>query len=283
MMKETNLDRLTIDGFGDEWKRFDQSSLSVNELSVLFNRYFSIFPWDTLPTDPVGFDLGCGSGRWAKLVAPRVKKLYCVEPSDAIRVAEKNLSENTNCVFIKSSVENMPIDDNAMDFGYSLGVLHHIPDTQSALNDCVNKLKTGAPFLVYLYYAFDNRPPWFKYIWKLSELFRIVISKLPYQLRYLLSQIICLVVYFPLAKLSYLLEKLGLSVNKIPLSAYRKCSFYTMRTDALDRFGTRLEQRFTKTEIRQMMLDAGLEKIEFSEEVPFWCAVGTKASAEQET
>tara|TARA_B110000003_G_C16618896_1_gene522335 strand:+ start:251 stop:421 length:171 start_codon:yes stop_codon:yes gene_type:complete len=28
-----------------------------------------------------------------------------------------------------------------MDFGYSLGVLHHIPDTQVWLNSCVQKLK----------------------------------------------------------------------------------------------------------------------------------------------
>jgi hypothetical protein len=49
-----------------------------------------------------------------------------------------------------------------------------------------------------------------------------------------------------------------------------------MRTDALDRFGTRLEQRFTAAEIRQMMEEAGLEKIQFSETMPFWCAVGYK-------
>lgn len=282
-MKGANIDKITVEGFGDEWKRFDQSSLSSIELNILFNRYFAIFPWDNLPSSAVGFDLGCGSGRWAKLVAPRIAKLYCVEPSDAIEVAKQNLSENTNCVFIKSSVENMPLEDNTMDFGYALGVLHHIPDTQSALNDCVKKLKPGAPLLVYLYYAFDNRPVWFRCIWKISDLFRTTISKLPFRLRYVLSQIISVLVYFPLAKMSYILEKLDLPVSKIPLSAYRNCSFYTMRTDALDRFGTCLEQRFTKSQIRQMMLDAGLEKIEFSKNVPFWCAVGTRAGTEQVT
>ena len=44
----------------------------------------------------------------------------------------------------------MPLPDGALDFGYSLGVLHHIPDTQSALRACVRKLKAGAPFLLYL-------------------------------------------------------------------------------------------------------------------------------------
>jgi hypothetical protein len=45
-----------------------------------------------------------------------------------------------------------------MDFGYSLGVLHHLPDPRAGLAACVTKLKPGAPMLVYIYYAFDNRP-----------------------------------------------------------------------------------------------------------------------------
>ncbi len=49
-----------------------------------------------------------------------------------------------------------------------------------------------------------------------------------------------------------------------------------MRTDALDRFGTRLEQRFTRKEIREMMIIAGLIDIKFSKNLPYWTAVGYK-------
>jgi len=48
-----------------------------------------------------------------------------------------------------------------------------------------------------------------------------------------------------------------------------------MRNDALDRFGTRVEHRFTGDEIRQMLSDAGLDRIVFSEKM-FWCAIGYK-------
>tara|TARA_B110000263_G_scaffold236841_1_gene236541 strand:- start:3787 stop:3906 length:120 start_codon:yes stop_codon:yes gene_type:complete len=34
------------------------------------------------------------------------------------------------------------------------------------------------------------------------------------------------------------------------------------------------EKRFTKKHIHKMMIDAGLENIEFSEEEAFWCALG---------
>jgi len=46
-----------------------------------------------------------------------------------------------------------------------------------------------------------------------------------------------------------------------------------MRTDVLDRFGTRPKQRFTKNQIRIMMQDAGLMEISFSQENPYWVAV----------
>jgi hypothetical protein len=163
-----------------------------------------------------------------------------------------------------------------MDFGYSLGVLHHVPDTQSGLSACVKLLKPGAPFLLYLYYAFDNRPLWFRLLWRISDYARRMISRAPMWLRYALSQMIAAAIYYPLALLSLVLERAGIDVGMIPLSAYRGQSFYTMRTDALDRFGTRLEQRFTRKEIRTMMKRAGLDRIEFSESVPFWCAIGRK-------
>ena len=33
--------------------------------------------------------MGCGSGRWASLVAPRVGHLNCIDPSSAIDVAKR--------------------------------------------------------------------------------------------------------------------------------------------------------------------------------------------------
>ena len=271
-----NIDSNTVEGFGDEWIRFDQSEFPVEESHRIFNGYFSIFPWSTLPQNSVGFDLGCGSGRWAKWVAPQVGTLHCIDPSDAIDVARSNLSEYNNCHFYKAGVDDMPLEPNSMDFGYSLGVLHHIPDTQAALSSCVQKLKPGAPFLVYLYYAFDNKPSWFRIVWRMSDSFRKIISRMPFRLRYITTQFLAMFLYWPLARFSKLLEKLGMDVTNIPLSAYRKRSFYTMRTDALDRFGTQLEHRFTKLEIQTMMETAGLKDVRFKEDNYFWCALGLK-------
>jgi SAM-dependent methyltransferase len=270
-----NLDKNVVAGFGDEWSRFDQSALTEGELSAMFDSYFHIFPWERLPENAVGFDLGCGSGRWAKMVAPRVGKLHLIDPSDAIEVAKRNLAGQTNCEFHRASVDDVPLEDGSCDFGYSLGVLHHIPDTEAGLRKCVAKLKKGAPFLLYLYYRFDNRPAWFRALWRVSDVGRRMISKLPHAARSLVSQVIAATVYFPLARIALLVEKAGADPSSLPLSQYRANSFYTMRTDALDRFGTRLEKRFTKPEIREMMVNCGLTDITFSDR-SFWTAIGYK-------
>jgi SAM-dependent methyltransferase len=273
-----NIDSHTVAGFGDEWDAFDQTELDPAEHRRLFDAYFSVFPFDQLPADAEGFDLGCGSGRWAALMAERVGTLHCIDPAaKALEVTRRRLRDRPNVRFHLATSETMPLAPGSMDFGYSLGVLHHIPDTAGALRDCVQRLKSGAPMLVYLYYRFDNRPAWFRAVWRASESGRRVISRLPFRLRKWAAEAIALGVYWPLARGAGALEKLGANVSALPLSSYRDCSFYTMRTDALDRFGTRLEQRFTRAEITAMMEEAGLRDIRFRESEPFWVACGTKA------
>jgi SAM-dependent methyltransferase len=273
--RPANVDDATVRGFGHEWQRYDQSPLAADELRTMYGRYFAIFPWDELPPDPVGFDLGCGSGRWARFVAPRVARLHCIDPSEhALAVAKENLRPFPSCEFHLASVDSMPIPDASMDFGYALGVLHHVPDTLAGIRDAVAKLKPGAPLLLYLYYAFDNRPAWFGALWRASDILRRLISRLPAPLKHGVTEGIAFAVYLPLARTSALLERLGFDVRSVPLSVYRHHSYYTIRTDALDRFGTRLERRFTAAQIRRMLESAGLERIRFSESEPFWCVVG---------
>jgi SAM-dependent methyltransferase len=272
-----NLDPHTVASFGDEWQRFDQQEIAPAESERVFDDYFAIFPWDQLPSNAEGFDMGCGSGRWARFVAPRVGRLHCIDPSSALAVARQALADQPNVQFHKASVAASGLPPNSQDFGYSLGVLHHVPNTAAAIRSCTELLKPGAPLLVYVYYAFENRPRWFHWLWQISNTARLVIRLLPPRPKQLITDLIALFVYWPLARFAALVEIVGFPVGSFPLSYYRSCSFYTMRTDARDRFGTPLEQRFTRAQIRQMCSAAGLVNLRFSQRAPFWCVVGLKA------
>ncbi|MEL7145347.1 MAG: class I SAM-dependent methyltransferase [Bacteroidota bacterium] len=271
-----NLDRQVVDDFGEEWSKFN--AFSEEEISKIGDDYFDIVPESLFTETTKVIDIGCGSGRWSKYVAPKVGLIEAVDPSHAVLVARKMLSDNPNARVTQAEANNIPFADNTFDLGFSLGVLHHIPDTQSALNSCVSKIKSGGHFLVYFYYRFDNRSILFKALFQIINLIRRIISILPGRIKKLLCDLIALLVYWPLSRFSSLVKiLLGEKIaSKIPLRYYADKSFNILRNDALDRFGTRLEKRFTRVEITEMMQQAGLSDIVFSEKEPYWHAIGKK-------
>jgi hypothetical protein len=105
---------------------------------------------------------------------------------------------------------------------------------------------------------------------------RRFISRTPNVIKKGLCSSIAALIYFPLARSARLLANCGLDVTNMPLSDYRDKPYYQMQNDSLDRFGTRLEQRFSRAEIEGMLGKAGFENIVFSERTPYWCCVSYK-------
>lgn len=272
-----NIDPPTARAFDQNWGApVGKGRSNRAQADQIFADYFALFPFAELATAE-GFDLGCGGGRHAKRVAPRVGRLHCIDQSpNAIASTRHKLGKHGNVEFHLASVDAIPLADASQDFGYSMGVLHHIPDTEAALRSCTAKLKPGAPFLLYLYYRFDNRPFWFRWIWQLSELVRLLVARLPFPARRLLSRMIGLLVYWPLSRNALLLEKVGVNAANFPLYFYRHTPLAGLGWSALDRFGTRLEQRFTRAEMEAMMQRCGLRDICFNPHEPYWVALGRK-------
>ena len=271
-----NMDAKTVDSFGEEWSKF--AAFNPEEIQKIGDEYFDILPDDAWGEGKSALDVGCGSGRWTLYIKDKFSEIEAVDPSSAVFIAEKNTQAYSHIRVTKAGVDQLPFENNSFDFVFSLGVLHHIPDTAAAMAKAVEKLKNGGYFLVYLYYALDNRGFLYKLIFNTSTIFRRVISIMPSFIKRILCDIIAILVYLPFVGLANLLKMLSLkSWVKIPLSYYVGKSFFVIRNDALDRFGTPLEQRFTKQEIHDMMTSAGLSDIQFSSHSPYWHAVGKKA------
>jgi 2-polyprenyl-3-methyl-5-hydroxy-6-metoxy-1,4-benzoquinol methylase len=84
-------------------------------------------------------------------VAPRVGRLHCIDPSSALAVAKRILADQPNVQFHQASVAANGLLPSSLDFGYSLSVLHHVPDTAPAIRSCAELLKPGAPLVLYLF------------------------------------------------------------------------------------------------------------------------------------
>jgi hypothetical protein len=128
----------------------------------------------------------------------------------------------------------------------------------------------------------ENKSNLYRFIWKITNTARLIISSLPKPIKVSLSEIMALLIYWPLARLSRVLSALKIPSAGIPLHHYENLSFHVMRNDALDRFGTSLENRFSRAEIIEMLNSAGFEEssICFSDAEPFWTFSARKSLAD---
>ncbi|CAN5787389.1 hypothetical protein BH11GEM2_BH11GEM2_06930 [soil metagenome] len=266
-----NLDSPTVAGFGEAWTRFDQSALPEVERPRICDDYPSVFPWELVDPDFSGAELRCGTGRSAVLAAPRVGVLHCVDPRSAIEIARLNCRPPDNVRSHRASVDALPFEDGSLDFAYSLGVLHHVPDTVAAIRSVARKLRIGAPIQLYLDYAFDNRRFWFRSLWRACDMVRQFVARMPFGLRFITSRVLAAVIYLPLARTALLLDRVRAMPASFPLAFYRDKSFYAMHAEALDQCGTWLEKRFTKKQIEAILRSAGMGSVRFSDRMPYSC------------
>lgn len=225
------------------------------------------------PSTSIAADFGSGSGRWSSRLAPYFSLVYALEPSGgASTVLRKKFVGDPKVVVLQETVGVNSIPVGSLDLAMSLGVLHHIPDTGLAIKDVSLTIKPGGYFLCYLYYNLENKPVYYRLIFKAVNVVRRVISRLPQRLKRLTATVIAGFIYWPLARFSKVLGKLGRNTANFPLHHYADMPFVMLANDALDRFGTSLEQRFSKAEITDMLGTAGfdLSTLKFSEVEPFW-------------
>ena len=273
--KDKNIDQNVIDGFGHEWTAFDYTETETAEaLDAQFAAYCA--PLDLSQFNPVtsvAGDFGAGSGRWSSRLAPYFSSVYALEPSDgASTVLKSKFVGDPKIAVLQETVGVNSIPVGSLDLAMSLGVLHHIPDTALAIKDVARSIKPSGYFLCYLYYDLENKPMYYKMIFQGVNLVRRVICSLPQPLKRLSATVIAALIYWPLARSSKFLEKLGRNTSNLPLHHYANMPFVMLANDALDRFGTSLEQRFSKAEITEMLREAGfdLNTLKFSDAEPFW-------------
>lgn len=281
MPSDRNRDDHVISHFGGEWKAFNYlESDQLEEVREQFEAYVRPLPTHFLKDGNLAIaDFGAGSGRWAHFLVEHASQLWLVEPGkESFEILQRRFGKNEKVRLLNETVSENRVPNDSLDLAVSLGVLHHLPDTGLGIRDIFRKIKPGGYFLCYLYYALENKPTVYRLIWGVSNKFRHGISRLPYRMRRIVCEVIAALVYWPLAKLSKFVDKIGLSSRNIPLHHYKNMNLYVMRNDAYDRFGTSLEQRFTKKEISEMVENAGFDvgSLKFSDAEPFWTFVVRK-------
>lgn len=249
--------------FGDEWTTYADI---LPEHDHEFADYFDLVDVESLGASRV-CDFGCGIGRWSWFIAPKCREIVLVDFSEAIFVARRNLSAAPNALFFMGDVTGLPLRPGFADFGFSLGVLHHLP--VDAL-DATRGLARFAPaLLIYLYYALDNRPAYFRALLAGVTGVRLALARVHSpRARRALAAALSAGIYMPLVGLGHVARPFGLH-RYVPLyEAYAGKSFARIEQDAYDRFFTRIEQRVSRRQIQE--LRDTFSRITVSDRKPFW-------------
>jgi 2-polyprenyl-3-methyl-5-hydroxy-6-metoxy-1,4-benzoquinol methylase len=274
-LTDMNADAKTVDSFGEEWNRF--ASFTDEQIKTAGNQYFDIVTDEMLNENSLVLDIGCGTGRWSKFISSRVKFVEAIDPGDAVKAAVPFTKSCGNVRITQAGFGGIPFAKESFDFVFSLGVVHHLPDTQAAITEAASMVKPKGWLLLYIYYALDHRGKFFRFIFGCSNLLRKIISKFPKGLKFFTCELIAIFIYAPFILLTKFVKLFGGNVwRKIPLSYYAGQPWKVSRNDALDRFGTPLEKRFSKKEIETMLVNSGLKNFRFSEHEPYWHVAAQK-------
>jgi SAM-dependent methyltransferase len=205
---ELNADAKTVSSFGAEWNRF--ASFTDAETRVAGDEVFDLVTPDVVNRSTVALDIGCGSGRWSRYLAPRVRFIEAVDPGEAVRAAARLTRPSGNIRVTQAGFGALPFAPGSFDLVFSLGVVHHLPGTEQAIREAASMLKPGGSLLLYIYYDLDGRGLLFRSLFRIADACRRVVSTLPTSAKFVVCDLLAVFVYLPLVGLARLVRAVGI-------------------------------------------------------------------------
>lgn len=103
-------------------------------------------------------DAGIGYGRYAAVVAQTGATVIGVDLStDSIQLCHRYLGHLPNVHLIHGDLQRLPLRRDLFDAIYSVGVLHHTPDTRRSFEGLLPFVKPGGEIAIWVYAPEDKR------------------------------------------------------------------------------------------------------------------------------
>ena len=262
----------TARSFGFEWNRFPEM---YDEWQQSFLNYMQPHDANFFRGKRV-LDAGCGNGRFAYYAAKYGAEVWAMDLGPAVEVAQRNTAKAGKAQVIQADLHRPPFAPESLDFVYSIGVLHHLPDPEPAFHNLLRFLKPGGEIQIYLYWKPEQQPIK-RTLLALVTAVRTLTTRLPHTLNYALA-FPAAVVAFALFVWPYrILRRIGLKslAEKLPMKQYAGFPFRVCVNDQLDRFSAPIENRYTRKDVEDWLRRGQLEEIKVNPSYG-WVATGRK-------
>ncbi|MGH9967874.1 MAG: methyltransferase domain-containing protein [Pyrinomonadaceae bacterium] len=212
----------TAASFGWQWQHFTQED----------EKYLAQFLGWIAPVTPEFFrdkvvlEGGCGKGRHTQLAASwGAKEVIGVDLSAAVEIAFAATRHLQNAHIIQADIYHLPVA-RKVDYAFSVGVLHHLPDARAGFVSLASKVKAGGNLSAWVYGAENNEwitnwvsPLRERLTSRINPRTLLHLSKLPTAFLYLATKLI----YRPL--------------NQVANGAVARHLFYNDYLNAISSFG----------------------------------------------
>lgn len=272
--REAEAIRRTRESFGYQWTQFSEMVIDFrdNFLKYIHPLDESFFP------GKLGLDLGCGFGRHIYNAARFGAEMIGVDISEAIESTRANTRDLPNVHLVQADVYHLPIRPGVLDFAYSIGVLHHLPNPEAAFGCLVPLVKPGGSVFVWVYSKTRT------FLNLCLESVRAVTTRLPKRVQKGISLAAAIVDYGGFVgpyKLASSIPVLRPLVEKLPLRRLKLYSVYPFQVvyaDWFDRLAAPIRFYYDGNDMEGWLTRASLRRQVISPTGLFgWRAYGERA------
>ena len=258
----------TIRDFGEQWLKYGDVGGYFGSLELFEDMIFPFIKPDDLRGCKAA-EIGSGSGRIVNmLLQSGASHIIAIEPSaDAFEVLCRNLQQPEKVTCLKITGDKLPAYGD-LDFVFSIGVLHHIPDTKPVVEAAFRALRPEGHFLVWLYGKEGNSI----YLALINPL-RIFTKRMPHFVLVILVEII----YWPLVFYIKFCHVLPLPLRDYMLSILQKMSPEKRRLIIYDQLNPSYSKYYTRFEAEKLLSDGKFVNIRVHHRHGYsWTVIGTK-------
>lgn len=257
----------TIKDFGDQWLRYRDNEGYYGSLELFSDILYPFLKPDDIKECKVA-EIGSGTGRIVNmLLEAGASHVIAVEPSDAFEVLQNNIKDHKNVTLLKITGDQLPPYGD-LDFVFSIGVLHHIPDPKPVIKSAYKALRPGGHFFVWLYGKEGN-----EFYLNFINPLRLITKHLPH---FALAGLVWMI-YHPLVIYIHLCRRFHLPLPGYLLSIFGNMSPEKRRLIIYDQLNPSYAKYYTRFEAEKLLADGKFENIRIHHRHGYsWTVIGTK-------
>jgi uncharacterized protein YbaR (Trm112 family)/SAM-dependent methyltransferase len=251
----------TIRSYSYQWRKFKD----------MFPHWEEVFRDSIAPIDSsffqgkLGLDGGCGFGRSLFYAASYGATMIGLDLSEAIEAARENTRHLPSAHVVQGDIFHPPVHRQSLDFVYSIGVLHHLPDPKQGFLSLAKLLKPEAPMFVWVYRRGRGRQI------AAFTLMRAVSTRMPLRLLNVVCFALAVAQYAAFVGPRKLLDAVGFHgiARRIPFSLYARYPFRALHADWFDGLSVPLVNYHRPHEIAEWYREGGFDRVRIDPE-PDW-------------